>query len=404
MLGNRLRAGTRHRQTRRVAQGLVEALGLSGEAVASRMAEIEGSAHLQALLALGVVRRDRRPGRIPQAAYAAYWDAWAARFVRQHDLDRRHPGWIDAFATALPGRDAARLARRYDLPEGDARRLISYFRQEVSTPSPHDASPPVDEAVASQYGPPSDVTERIAAFVQAYDVSVGAFRDMLMGADLDVSSVATRLGCPPQEVVHIRELLQSVQVADVRDNQTVRQAAAGLDRHDVIAEIDYGTGAVAFTGSAAVGSSYSVDLGLARSLGIVDAADDLGRTVASLQWLAERSSILKRSVLAIVAFQERYLRSGADIDLAPTSQADIARVLDVSRSTVSRAVSGRMVRLPWGRVVPLRHLLRDVGECVRCIATEFPDLSVARIADELETRYGVERSPRTIRHHLSGRR
>jgi DNA-directed RNA polymerase specialized sigma54-like protein len=65
--------------------------------------------------------------------------------------------------------------------------------------------------------------------------------------------------------------------------------------------------------------------------------------------------------------QADYLRSRRVEDMRPVSLRLLARRLQLSPSTVSRALAHRSVRLPWGLEVPLiafvpgqRHVLKDI--------------------------------------------
>jgi RNA polymerase sigma-54 factor len=58
-----------------------------------------------------------------------------------------------------------------------------------------------------------------------------------------------------------------------------------------------------------------------------------------------------------VGRQSAFVRDGVAA-LRPLTRADVARELGIHESTVGRAVSGRYVELPRGRIVPFSHFFR----------------------------------------------
>ena len=69
--------------------------------------------------------------------------------------------------------------------------------------------------------------------------------------------------------------------------------------------------------------------------------------------LDRRGDTLLRTAAVLVARQSRFLDGGGTEDLAPLTLEDVAGELGVHASTVSRAVSGRMIQTPT-RALPLR--------------------------------------------------
>ncbi len=70
--------------------------------------------------------------------------------------------------------------------------------------------------------------------------------------------------------------------------------------------------------------------------------------------LQQRTTTLRRVLEAITCEQRAYLL-GVEHDLKPMTRARLARQLNLHESTVSRAVAGKLVALPNGRIVPLNH-------------------------------------------------
>jgi RNA polymerase sigma-54 factor len=66
--------------------------------------------------------------------------------------------------------------------------------------------------------------------------------------------------------------------------------------------------------------------------------------------LKRRNLTLRNIASTIVEFQQEYLQRGV-AHLKPLTLADIAAHLGISESTVSRALEGKYVQMPTGRVV-----------------------------------------------------
>lgn len=68
--------------------------------------------------------------------------------------------------------------------------------------------------------------------------------------------------------------------------------------------------------------------------------------------LQQRNHTMRR-LMQILAEAQRDFILGGDGDLRPTTRVQIAKTLGLHESTISRAVAGKSVALPDGRVVPL---------------------------------------------------
>jgi RNA polymerase sigma-54 factor len=97
----------------------------------------------------------------------------------------------------------------------------------------------------------------------------------------------------------------------------------------------------------------------------------------------------------LVRIQRDFLVRG-ERGLKPLTRAEVAEMLDVHESTVSRAVAGKYVELPGRRIVPLETFF-DSAAPVKCVIRELVEneetsLSDQAIADVLAERgYNVAR-------------
>lgn len=114
--------------------------------------------------------------------------------------------------------------------------------------------------------------------------------------------------------------------------------------------------------------------------------------------LQQRNHTLRR-LMEIIAHEQRPFIVGGDGDLRPLTRSRVARTLGVHESTISRAVAGKSIALPNGRIVPLakffdrslsvRDQVRRIVEAEGRPLTD--DEIAARLAEE-----GVQVARRTV--------
>jgi RNA polymerase sigma-54 factor len=79
---------------------------------------------------------------------------------------------------------------------------------------------------------------------------------------------------------------------------------------------------------------------------------DLEQAQLLVKCLSQRNQTIVRLMQVLALLQRSFILAG-DAHLHPMTRADIAEELGVHESTVSRAVSGKSVQLPSGKIVPL---------------------------------------------------
>lgn len=70
--------------------------------------------------------------------------------------------------------------------------------------------------------------------------------------------------------------------------------------------------------------------------------------------ISSRKEIIRKIVKAIIQYQKDFFEKKDRKYLSSLTQAIVANEVNVSESTVSRAISNKFVQLPWGEVVPLQ--------------------------------------------------
>jgi RNA polymerase sigma-54 factor len=117
-----------------------------------------------------------------------------------------------------------------------------------------------------------------------------------------------------------------------------------------------------------------------------------------IDWLEQRWRTMGRVAEVVVARQDEFVRRGASY-LVPLTRAQVADVLGVHESTVSRAVAGRNVLLPSGQVIPFARFFdrssAPQDALIELLAAEEHPKSDAELADDL-ARLGFVLARRTV--------
>ena len=71
-----------------------------------------------------------------------------------------------------------------------------------------------------------------------------------------------------------------------------------------------------------------------------------------IKCIQQRSNALKLLLEKLVVIQKEYILQG-DLAMGSLTRAEIAKLLDMHESTISRAVSNKTVQLPNKKIVPL---------------------------------------------------
>lgn len=130
---------------------------------------------------------------------------------------------------------------------------------------------------------------------------------------------------------------------------------------------------------------------------------NLEEALLLVKCLQQRDHTLVRLMQRLVVIQREYVLHG-EAYLKPLTRAQIAEELEVHESTISRAVAGKAVQLPSGKVVPLaRWFDRSLNvrtALLKIIAEEQQPLSDAQIA-RLLARQGFQVARRTVAKYRS---
>lgn len=125
---------------------------------------------------------------------------------------------------------------------------------------------------------------------------------------------------------------------------------------------------------------------------------DMDRASLFVKCLQQRNHTMQRLMQRLAVLQREYLVKGEKF-LKPITRASLAIELEVHESTISRAVSGKVIELPNRKIVPLaaffdrslsaRTILREI------VSNESKPLSDTQIRNQLEER-GIKVARRTV--------
>jgi len=117
-----------------------------------------------------------------------------------------------------------------------------------------------------------------------------------------------------------------------------------------------------------------------------------------ISYLTERGNTLERVCRVVIGRQDAFLRHGVR-ELCPLTRVEVAQVLNVDNSTVSRAVSDKYVLLPSGEVAPFSIFFepsRSAQDVLReLILSEKPPLTDSELSDRMKS-YGFPVARRTV--------
>lgn len=219
------------------------------------------------------------------------------------------------------------------------------------------------------------------------------------------------------DVARLYEVLHGLASLSTRPGATYSSGPIRYIRPDVVIEWDDGNYRVRLVNDhlPRVGLSHNVRRMLEQSRGDPKMREYLKRKIDSAKWLieaiAQRQSTLERVVKEIVARQRDYLDFGVN-HLRPLKMQEIADILGIHVSTVSRAISDKHAQTPRG-IVPLKFFFTggteneeggvesrlSVKERVRDLIDaedKLNPLSDDEVAERLKASHGLDIARRTV--------
>jgi len=113
-----------------------------------------------------------------------------------------------------------------------------------------------------------------------------------------------------------------------------------------------------------------------------------------------RQNTMFRVLESLTKLQAEFLGSRSEESKRPISLRMLAHRLDLAPSTVSRALSGRSVLLPWGKEIPLIELLPGRRRILREVLSRWLEENLrvtdSSLAERLRQERGIRVSRRTV--------
>ncbi len=224
--------------------------------------------------------------------------------------------------------------------------------------------------------------------------------------------IAKRTGLPESEIRRVNELL--LEIGAQAEFAGAPKTAPGARGSTCLARLTLEAGKPAFEFVAPYWARglYQVrydDLESWKTSGLLSGEERrrLRHLLKRLETLNLRQSTIFRILESLGVIQADFLRTRKAEDMRPVSLRLLARRLQLAPSTVSRALSHRSLRLPWGPETPMislvpgqRHVLKDILGLWLAEQTVQTDAALAR---RLKQERGIDVSRRTVnavRHAL----
>ena len=124
-----------------------------------------------------------------------------------------------------------------------------------------------------------------------------------------------------------------------------------------------------------------------------------------IDWINLRQDTLQKILSLVILRQDSYLRSGEPSARVPITQKAVAALLKLAPSTISRAIYGKSVRLPWGEEKSFQDLFLSKKEAAeewirgllaRMTAPERKKVSDASLKDILFKKFKLKASRRAV--------
>jgi hypothetical protein len=234
-----------------------------------------------------------------------------------------------------------------------------------------------------------------------------AFEKFFLFADeaLPVAELAKRTGLTVREVEEVNDLL--LKIGAEAEFVPARLEAAPASGQVCLARLsmDGGDPEFEFFSPYWARGLYQVRYDLLETLKGTGALappelKKLPRLLKRLETVNLRQNTVFRIMESVTKLQAGYLGSRREDEKLPISLRMLARRLDLAPSTVSRAIAGRSVLLPWGKEAALirflpgrRRVLRDILSLWFKDAQGQPD---SFFADKLRQERGIRVSRRTV--------
>ncbi len=362
----------------------------------------------RALQSEGIIRKVRWTRYLPCERYLAYMERHAIAFVHRHRLYER-PEWQLLLTHPNAEEFLGDLAKRWELPERELRRVVRFLRAQPKLPQELLIADVIGEEVpvvpTVDEGDFSEVIDLAIAFVRRYGISQQDFADYLLSGRYSARQIAERFGCTVAEAQALLEALDRLELQEMLGEPTVALPSlvtpSKIPAEQLLAEVwvdEWGQVRWRFM-DAQLTQRYLVDRQRLEEWKRQHGENaELPQLLAALQALNERSGTMASLLQTLCRLQRDFLRTGNPLDLRPLTQAEVARQIGCHRSVVCRLIKGQWLKTPHGRIA-LAELFPSRKEVVNRLHAAHPEWSDRQIANYLRERFGIRLSRRAVTYH-----
>ena len=224
---------------------------------------------------------------------------------------------------------------------------------------------------------------------------------------VSIEEVAQECDLELAEVERIDSLINEFSIMSEFYNPSVLSSEYGI-HYSKVASIERGAEGfiISYLSPSYARGRYSIDYArfeeLRQSGAITKAeAKEIRQLFKKLELINSRKDTVTRILQGIVEKQAPYFESGNGKSVLPFSQKELAERIGLAPSSISRAISGKSLEMPWGEEKALKDFFprprKFRKELVRQLletGEEFP--SDEAIKAELEQKFGVSISRRLV--------
>lgn len=388
----------------RPSNGFLNTISLSTPQVYDHIRRIEETPLFLALKTMGVIRSNS-PIHIPAYRYLDYMDQHIVEFAQHYHPERRDTQWIQDFISCTDLHHVERIVQKYQTPVEDTWRIVRYLKI-TSRDNIRLRTTPADInrlGIQSSLTLSDDTVNRIASFVEKYNINQVQFVSLFINGNHDSGFIATKTNSSQSEVEDILQQLDILQITDSMASMSIsNQITMDESPERVICNI-YNSNSgdsfeVEFTSVVKALILYEVDESALSRLDKNLHTSEAFALLSTIKALNQTGSVLQRLTNNVIAHQHQFLLTNNTIDLMPLTQTEVASAIGVSRSTVSRALKNSVISTPKGNIT-LKSLCPPISFIIKELDKTFPGLSTQAMTKILIDRYHIALAHRTIMHH-----
>lgn len=226
-------------------------------------------------------------------------------------------------------------------------------------------------------------------------------------SEIGLEEIARRCNLAVSDVEKINDLINQFSIMSEFYHPSAFSFEPGI-RYSKVASIERGPEGfiVGYFSPAYARGRYLIDyekLEKLRKSGVFTKAEEreIRLLLRKLELINRRKDTLTQILQTVIERQVRYLDSRNPKALLPLSQKELARKIGVAQSSVSRAIRGRSIEMPWGEERPLKDFFPRPRSFRKELVRELLESEDSLSSDEeirarLQEKFGVAISRRSV--------